>query len=130
MTSSFRASIPALLLCFFGSQAVTAAEPDVTVSAVKLATAYAADEKAADEIYTFKVLRVDGVVTASGTDEEGVLFVDFKGVKGLKVRCAFPAAAAERVKKVKPGNKLTIQGENSIGRTGDFVGIDSCVFVE
>lgn len=105
-------------------------KPDVAVLAKQLAFDYATNERAADDKYIGKVIRVKGEVIETGLSEDNVVYADLRGVKTVKVRCFFPGVLEEKVKAIKKGTKMVFQGKNNAGLWEGAVGIDSCEFVE
>jgi hypothetical protein len=110
--------------------------------AEELTKAFAADEKAAKAKYNDKPVLVEGAVLARTEKGATLVTVTLKGhaKKGggtYKVECRFAFTEEEEVLKVKPGDKVKIQGESLGGLTGkeggvgnDTVALVMCQFVK
>ena len=89
--------------------------PGVSLSAEDLYKAYQANEADADQQYQGKLVIVTGTVGTVSAPDEGmgrpaVILVDAKQKE--IVNCfGFPADAKDAIKKLRPGQKVTIKGK-------------------
>ncbi len=99
---------------------IGSAEADVTVSAADLFTAFETDENAANALYLGKIIAVSGVVSESGTNEDGSarVVLETGGMFGIACsldpltqhsRSAFPAGEKIRLKGKCSGYNLDVQ---------------------
>jgi len=89
--------------------------PGVSLSAEDLSKAYAANEADADQQYQGKLVIVTGTVGTVSAPDEGmgrpaIVLVDAKQKE--IVNCfGFPADARDSIRKLKPGQKVTVKGK-------------------
>ena len=89
--------------------------PGVSISAEDLHRAYQTSEADADKLYQGKIVIVTGTVGTVSAPDEGmgrpaVILVDARQKE--IVNCfGFPAEARDAIKKLKPGQKVTVKGK-------------------
>lgn len=116
-----------------GSIATTSQESvAMDVTAIELASAYSANEVAADEKYDRKKLRITGVVDSIGKDIMNTPYVALKGSEEEysldTVQCMFPEKSQSSVlASLSKGQHVTIEGTGG----GSLVGaiVDDCVVI-
>lgn len=104
---------------------ISAAKPDLSISATELFAAFETDEAAANTKYLDKVVEVAGTVAESGTNEDGSARVVLESGGMFGVACLLDPLAKHARMSFPVGEKIRLKGKCS-GYNLD-VQLDRCV---
>lgn len=104
---------------------ISAAKPDLSISATELFVAFETDETAANAKYLDKLVEVAGTVAESGTNEDGSARVVLESGGMFGVACSLDPLAKHPRSAFPVGEKIRLKGKCS-GYNLD-VQIDRCV---
>ena len=106
---------------------IGAAQPDLSISAVELFTAFETDENAANAQYLGKIIEVSGVVSESGANDDGSARVVLETGGMFGIACSLDPLTQHPSTAFPVGEKIKIKGKCS-GYNLD-VQLDRCVEV-